>query len=134
MKIIQLVEALKQYNAAKDTTLAGLATESTLSSLLSKFTNVSSSLFGADETVDQSITLDVDGRTVLEVYAKATTATDFHLDVSLDNVTWISSYKSWSGVTEVKEGYFNAFRYIRLRSIGAGVAGDTVDLVLTASR
>ena len=87
---------------------------------------------GLDETVDQSIELDTKGHKLLEVYAKATTATDFKLDVSPDNSTWIEGYLVWSSTTEVKETLWNGFRYVRLRSAAAGSAGDTVDLFLSA--
>jgi len=89
---------------------------------------------GLDLTVAQSITLDTKGRSVIEVWALATAATTFHLDVSEDGVTWIDDWITYSAVTEVKEGYFNGWRYLRLRSDAAGVAGDTVSLGLTANR
>lgn len=91
-----------------------------------------SKLEGADETVAQSITLDTDGKRLLEVYASATASTTIHLDVSTDGSTWISDYYKWSNVTEVKETYWNGFRYVRLRSDAGGSAGDTITLVLSA--
>jgi len=112
----------------------GASTEAKQDSLIALFSNASAQLFGADETVAQSITLDSAGRPVLEVYARASAATTFYLDVSPDNVNWINGYKSWATVTEVKDGYFNSFRYLRLRSVAAGVSGDTIDLVLTSAR
>lgn len=92
--------------------------------------SVYSQSFGLDETVAQEITLDTKGHKILEVYAKASTATDFTLDVSNDNTNWITSYMSWSSVTEVKETLWNGFRYVKLKSAAAGASGDTVDLVL----
>lgn len=85
-----------------------------------------------DETSSQSITLDTKGYTLLEIYAKATTATNFHLDVSPDNTTWINDYYTWEDTTEVKETMWNGFRYVRLRSDAGGSSGDTVDLFLSA--
>jgi len=67
----------------------------------------------------------------LEVYAKATSPTNFYLDVSCDNINWVNEYMSWKNVTEVKESMWIGFRYIRLRSDPAGSTGDKVDLVLT---
>jgi len=99
-----------------------------------RFGNRYSQLFGADLTVARSIELDTLGMPHLEVYASSSKATTFRLDVSTDGVTWKENYRVWSAVIEVKKGYFNAWRYIRLRSDPAGVAGDTVDLVLTCSR
>ena len=124
----------------------GLAKESTLSNILSKLDITLSALrdallaeevvenhgTGLDETVDQEISLDTKGHKLLEVYAKASAATTFYLDVSPDNVTWIEGYLSWSSVTEVKETLWNGFRYVRLRSAAAGASGDTVDLFLSA--
>lgn len=72
--------------------------------------NVYSQLLNADETVAQSITLDTSGRTLLDIYASATTATTFRLDVSNDNVNWISDYLTWAAVTEVRETHTNAFQ------------------------
>ena len=89
-------------------------------------------LWNADETAAQSITLDTEGCKLLEVYAKASTATTFHLDVSCDNSNWIEDYMTWSSVTEVKETLWCGFRYVRLRSDAAGASGDTVTLILSA--
>ena len=96
--------------------------------------NVYSQLIGADETVAQSITLDVAGRTLLDIYASAGVAATFRLDVSNDNTNWISDYLTWAAVTEVKETHTNAFRYLRLKSDAAGAAGDLVSLYLTGGR
>jgi len=89
-------------------------------------------LIDADETAAQEITLDTKGLKLLEVYAVATTATNFYLDVSNDNTNWIEGYYSWSNVTEVKETYWNGFRYVKLRSDAAGASGDKVTLILSA--
>ena len=94
--------------------------------------NVEAKLFNADETTAQFITLDTEGRSMLEVFARADVATNFHLDVSVDNSTWILDFEKWSNVTSVKEGYTNAYRFIRLRSDAAGATGNKVSLVLTA--
>jgi len=87
---------------------------------------------GLDETVAQSITLDTKGKRLLEVYGKGTAPTTFRLDVSPDNISWVSDYVIYSAVTEAKDTLWNGFRYIRLRSDPAGAAGDTVDLMLSA--
>lgn len=96
--------------------------------------NVYEQLLDADETVAQSITLDTGGRTLLDIYAKAAATTTFRLDCSNDNTNWITDYLTWANVTEVKETYNNAFRYIKLKSDAAGAAGDKVSLYLTAAR
>jgi len=96
--------------------------------------NVYSQLIGADETIAQSITLDVSGRTLLDIYGKADTATPFGLDCSNDNTNWITDYLTWAAVTEVKETHTNAFRYLRLKSNAAGGAGNLISLYLTAAR
>jgi len=93
---------------------------------------VYSQSFNLDETAAQTITLDTKGHKLLEVYCRASTATTFRLDVSNDNVTWITDYTVWSTVTVVKATEWNGFRYTRLKSDAAGAAGDTVDLVLAA--
>ena len=114
------------------------ATEDTLNDLYTRILevqqNVYSQLIGADETVAQSITLDVAGRTLLDIYASASVAATFRLDVSNDNTNWISDYLTWAAVTEVKETHTNAFRYLRLKSDAAGAAGDLVSLYLTGGR
>ena len=96
--------------------------------------NVYSQLIGADETIAQSITLDVSGRTLLDIYGKADTATPFGLDCSNDNTNWITDYLTWAAATEVKETHTNAFRYLRLKSNAAGGAGNLISLYLTAAR
>ena len=111
----------------------GLAKEATLSSLLSSFSNKSNSLTVSGATTAQQIELDTEGRPVVEIYTSASNALDFYLDVSLDGTTWITAYKSWSGVTEVKEGYFNAFRYLRLRTSTPSAATD-ITLIITSAR
>ena len=94
--------------------------------------NVEARLYNADETVAQSITLDTEGRSTLEVFAIADVATNFYLDVSVDNSVWTTDFFTWLNVTEVREGFMNAYRFIRLRSDAAGSAGNKVSLVLTA--
>ena len=78
------------------------------------------------------MTLDTEGRPTLEVFAQADAATTFRLDVSADGSTWVGNFEVWSGVTSVKKGYLNAFRFVRLRSDAAGSAGNKVTLILTA--
>ena len=89
-------------------------------------------LVGADETVAQEITLDTENRVHLYVYAEATAATNVYLDASNDGVNWYT-IKTWSTVTEVNEAVSPfPWRYAKLRSDAAGVAGDTITLVLVA--
>jgi len=120
--------------AKLDVALSTRASESVLTALRDKFSNVYTVSRGLDLTVAQSITLDPAGRTVIGVWASSTVATTFHLDVSEDGVTWIDDWVTYSAVTEVKEGYFSGWRYLRLRSDAAGAAGDTVSLGLVAGR
>ena len=94
--------------------------------------NAEAKLYAVDLTVAQEITLDTEGRHTLEVLAMADAATTIRLDVSVDNSTWIMNFHSWVGVTMVKEGYLNAYRFVRLKSDAAGSAGDKVTLMLTA--
>nr|MDO8063758.1 hypothetical protein [Candidatus Freyrarchaeum guaymaensis] len=109
------------------------ATEDTLSALNSKLSNVNSKLENADETTAQSITLNNDFRSILEVYASASTATNFYLDVSLDGSTWYN-WASWSSVTEVKEGYYKACILERIAEsyVSAGRISEAVALVRRA--
>jgi len=125
-------------SALRDAICAAGAEAKTLNDLYTRILevqqNVYSQLIGADETVAQSITLDVAGRTLLDIYASASVAATFRLDVSNDNTNWISDYLTWAAVTEVKETHTNAFRYLRLKSDAAGAAGDLVSLYLTGGR
>ena len=94
-----------------------------------------------DLTTSQEIILYTEGRKTLEVYASSTAATNFYLDVAKTEpltyeqptypAEWVN-YNTWTGVTEVRDGFFNAWRIVRLRSDPAGSSGDTVTLVLTA--
>ena len=102
-----------------------------------KLTNIydvrPSELYGADETVVQSVTLDclAEGKRNVEIYAKATAATDFTLEASADNTHWFP-INTYSAVTAAHDGFINATRYIKLSSATAGVAGDTVNLLITS--
>ena len=90
-------------------------------------------LLNADETSAQEVSVDLEdffGR-IVEIYCEATTATNFYLDASTDGSNWFN-IKSWSSTTKVHEGFFNAFRYLKLRSDAAGSSGDTVTLIITA--
>lgn len=135
-KVFKINSTTRELGVEIDTDNVGLARENTLSAINSKLAQLTEVVenheTGLDETSPQSITLDTKGHKLLEVYAKATTATTFYLDVSPDNSTWIEGYMTWSSVTEVKETLWNGFRYVRLRSAAAGSAGDTVDLYLSA--
>jgi len=137
---------------ATESTLSSIntkvATESTLSSILSQLDitlsslrdallaeeHVYSQLINADETAAQSITLDTKGHKMLEVYASATAATTFTLEVSHDNTNWIPVYTSPSPETTYggDRTFWNGYRYARLSSATAGAAGDTVSLYLGA--
>lgn len=119
---------------ATETTLAARASEATLAASRDLLLNVFAQLLGADETLSQSITLDTAGRTLLDIYTIAAAATTFRLDVSNDNTNWITDYLTWAAVASVKETHTNAFRYLRLKSDAAGVAGNLVSLYLTGAR
>jgi len=103
-----------------------------LKKLWNRHLNVYEKKEAANLTVAQEITLDLQGRTVLEIYTSSTVATTFRLDVSMDGTTWITDYATWTGVNSVKETWTIGFRYVKLKSDAAGVAGDVVDLVLSA--
>jgi hypothetical protein len=89
-------------------------------------------LIGVDETLAQSVTLDTKGHKLVEVWATATAATTFTLEFSNDNTNWVTYYTSAAAETEYKNTLWNGFRYVRLSSAAAGVAGDTVTLILAA--
>jgi len=124
----------------------GLATENTLSNIKSNIDIALSSLrdsllaeeqvyeqlIGADETVDQSITLDTKGHDVVSIWAEATTATTFKVEFSNDNTNWVTYYTSSAAETSHKENIQIGFRYVRLSSVAAGASGDTVTLILAA--
>ena len=97
------------------------------------FEPVSNKSLGLDESVANSITLDSYGKSILEIYFKSTTATNFYLYESDDNSYWILR-KSWSSVTETPDtdrAFDIGFRYIKLSYDAAGTSGtDTVDLIL----
>jgi len=96
--------------------------------------NVYAQVWNADLTAEQSIHLDTDGRTILEIYASSSAATTFRMDVSADYIDWVTDYYVWTNVTEVNEVHQNGFRYVRLKSDPAGVTGDTVTLLLASGR
>jgi len=97
-------------------------------------TNIASTqLWEADESTAQSIQLDIGYRAVCSIYASATTATTFTVELSTDGSNWITYYQSASAETSYSETITTGFRYIKLSSAAAGTSGtDTVTLILTA--
>lgn len=89
-------------------------------------------LYNADETVAQSVTLDIGGYKFVEVYAEATSPTTFTVEFSFDNVHWFTRYQSANAETKYNDVFMTGARYIRLSSAPAGAAGDTVTLVIGA--
>ncbi|MBO8180483.1 MAG: hypothetical protein H0Z19_08415 [Archaeoglobus sp.] len=125
----------------------GLATETTASDILAKLDitlsalrdallgeeQVYEQLIEADESVDQSIQLDTKGHETVTIWAEATTATTFKVELSNDGTNWVTYYTSSSTETEYKATIQTAFRYIKLSSAAAGTSGtDTVTLILAA--
>jgi hypothetical protein len=98
------------------------------------FAPLGSSIYDANELIAQTVNLDLTdcGRGMVEVFGTASSATDFTLFASDDNVHWFT-IETENG-TSFHYGYYNTFRYVRLTSAVAGVAGDKVSLVLKASR
>jgi len=90
-------------------------------------------LYEADETSAQEVFLDLEkvGRSKVCIIAKASVATDFIVQASADNIHWYD-VETFSAVTSAYKVYDWATRYVKLKSAAAGVAGDTVDLILSA--
>ena len=94
---------------------------------------VYNAVWNADESTAQEVTLDTENRTLLEVYVRATTATNVYMDVSQDGTNWITEAQSWSGTTSLNEGFFNASRFVKIRTDAAGTSGtDTITIVVVA--
>jgi len=89
-----------------------------------------SQAINVNATTSQSVTLDTEGLSKLGIYAKSSANTNFHLDVSNDNVVWINDYLTWNNTTSVNQVIDFTFRYARLRSDAA--ASGTVTLILMA--
>jgi hypothetical protein len=130
-EIKKVAEPVGQKNVAG--TQVNPATEDTLAALRDKLINVYAQLLAADLTVAQSITLDADGRTILEIHAASSAATDYTLEASADNTNFFT-LATWAAVTAIDETWTVGWRYIKLSSAAAGAAGDTVTLILSAGR
>ncbi len=89
-------------------------------------------IWDADVTQAQTLVLDTENRPLLEVYMRSTVSPTVHLDVSPDGTNWILDVHTWSGFSELNEGFFNASRYVRVRTDPAGAAGDTVTILIIA--
>ena len=89
-------------------------------------------LYDADETVEQSISLDIGGFKTVEVYCSATTATTFTVELSWDNTHWITYYSSASAETSYHDVFTTTAQYVRVKSASAGASGDTVTLIIGA--
>lgn len=104
-----------------------------LEDVLGKLTEDS---YDADLTVAQTITLDTGSsmsRITVEAYGEADKDTDWYLEASNDGSHWFE-IDTAEAQTAYHWGGHNATQYIRLTSAAAGVAGDKVSLVLTATR
>ena len=123
-------DQLKTIAGQLDTTLSSLE-----SSLLSE-QQLYEQLWQADETTAQSVALDTKGHgKVVSIYANATTATTYTVQVSNDNTNWINVYTSSSAETTYSNSLadsFKGFRYVKLSSAVAGSSGDTVTLIVSA--
>lgn len=90
-------------------------------------------IWNADESAAHEVILDTENRPLLEVYVRATAATNVYIDISQDGTNWITGAHSWSGVTSLNEGFFNASRFVRVRTDAAGVSGtDTITIMIVA--
>lgn len=98
------------------------------------FAPLASTLYDADETVGQSVTLDLTtfGRSIVEAIGTGTVATPFTLSASDDNSHWFTI--ETEDTASFHHGYENTFRYVRFGSTAGGVPGNKVSLVLKASR
>ena len=98
---------------------------------------------GLDFTQPQEIALDTGsfGRSKIEIIGITYdsdgnypgNSTDFTLYVSPRGQTWYQA-DSQSGTTLWQDGWFTAFRYLKLESKGDGASGETVDLIITANK
>lgn len=103
--------------------------------IIDKFKNVIASLVGADLTVAQNITINLDGRTTLSIYAIADAATTFTLEMSDTSTFDLITYKKeYATVTTVSDIFTTGWQYARFKSAAAGVAGNKVTLKLSGSR
>jgi len=103
-----------------------------LKQLLANTESAIVSQYDADETQDQSITLDLSGLKVVEIAARATTDTTFTVEVSFDGAHWFEVYKSTTAETSYYSSLQTTARYVRLSS--AQAASGTVDLVISAQK
>ena len=125
----------------------GLATEATLSDIKNALASVGADeirtnlqdisikkveLYDADETLDQSISLDIGGYKLVEVACSASAPTTFTVEYSFDNTHWFTYYTSSSAETSYNDVFWTAAQYIRVSSAAAGAAGYTVSLVIAA--
>ena len=101
------------------------------------FANLYTQLIDADESANQSVILDTEGRgNVVSIYANATTATTFTVEVSNDNTNWVNVYTSpvaENTYSNALPDAFKGFRYVKLSSAAAGTSGtDKVTLIISA--
>ena len=126
----ELYDQLTSLYGRLDITQSGLR-----DSLLAE-EQVYSQLWGADETLAQSEALDTKGHgKAVSIYAHATAATTFTVDVSMDNTNWVNFYTSGATETDYSGALtdaYRAFRYVKISSAAAGAAGDTVTLIFGA--
>ncbi len=88
--------------------------------------------YAADETVAQSVGLTIGGFKQVEVLCHATAATTFTVEYSFDNTHFYTYYSSPNTETDYSAVFWTAAQYVKVSAAAAGVAGDTVDLVIGA--
>jgi len=94
---------------------------------------ISKSLLNHDETVAATLDIETVGAATVSVFANATTATSFYLDVSVDGINYFT-FDSASSATEYKFNGSLAFSYVKVRFDTAGTSGtDTVNIILSVS-
>lgn len=93
-----------------------------------------SSIYDADGSVDQMISLQIDGYRFVSIYASSSSPTTFTVEFSYDNNHWFMKYTSQSPETVYNSEFETGAIYIRLKSTGTGNQGDKVTLIITAKR
>ncbi len=95
-------------------------------------TGVYSQLIAADETLTtNSVSLNTGVHRLVDIYATATTATTFTVDISMDNTNWVNYYTSAAAEAKYTSTIWSGFKYVKLSAAVSGVSGtDTTTLIL----
>ena len=92
------------------------------------------SIYDVDGSIDQMVSLQIDGYKLVSVYAESSSPMIFTVEFSYDGNHWFTMDTSQNPMTTYNNEFETGAIYVRLKSTGTGNQGDKVTLIITAKR